>query len=158
MKLIHSIEDLLEENFGRAAATSFQYEIGKDGGRDYMHIAEKAGYSLRNLPDLEKLAERMGTLSGWGRLEVREVNFNKRWARIRWTNGVSVRNKKGKTSVCHFGRGILTGCLEVVFGKRCDSLEVACEGKGDNYCEAVFGEPSDIASMADTHRRVANQT
>ncbi len=149
MKLIHSIEDRLTENLGPVTATSFQYEIGREGGRDYMRMAEKAGYDIRSVSDVRKLAQRLGTLGGWGKLGVEEVDFDKRWVRVRWTNGVSVRNRKGKTPVCHFGRGILTGCVEVIFGRKCDSLEITCEGKGDSYCEAVIGDPNEIARFAE---------
>jgi predicted hydrocarbon binding protein len=150
LKLIHSIEDRLTENLGPVTATSFQYEIGKEGGREYMRMARKAGYDITDVSDVRKLAERLGTLGGWGKLTVTEVNLEKRITRVRWTNGVSVRNKKGKTPVCHFGRGILTGCAEIIFGKSCESLEVLCEGKGDPYCEAVIGDAAEIELLADS--------
>jgi predicted hydrocarbon binding protein len=150
VKLIHSIEDRLSASFGSAIATGFQYEIGKEGGEEYIRIAEKAGYKLRSIRDLNILAEQMGTLSGWGKVEVMSVDYEKKSARIRWTNGISVRSKKGKTVVCHFGRGILAGAFDAIFGKRCESLEISCEGKGDAYCEAVFGDPVEIARVAET--------
>lgn len=150
VKLIHSIEDRLTENLGPVTATSFQYEIGKEGGAHYMRMAQKAGYDITNVGDVRKIAERLGTLGGWGRLDVTEVDLEKRIARVRWINGVSVRNKRGKTPVCHFGRGILTGAAEVVFGRKCESIEVSCEGKGDDYCEAIIGDPAEIARLANT--------
>lgn len=153
VKLIHSIEDRLTQSFGPVTATSFQYEIGRDGGAHYMRIAEKAGFNIRNFQELQKVARRLGTLGGWGRLQVTQVDFDKKVLRVRWTNGVSVRNKKGKTSVCHFGRGILTGATEVIFKTGCESLETSCEGKGDNFCEAVIAEPDEIARLADTRNR-----
>lgn len=149
LKLIHSIEDRLTENLGPVTATSFQYEIGREGGRDYMRMAQRAGYNIKSLSDVRKLAQRLGTLGGWGRLEVEEIDFEKRRVRVRWTNGVSVRNKRGKTPVCHFGRGILTGCAEYIFDRNCDSLEITCEGKGDSYCEAIIGDPSEITRFAE---------
>ncbi len=153
IKLIHSIEDRLAESFGPVTATSFQYEIGKEGGAHYVRMAEKAGFKIKNPRDIRKIAERLGTLGGWGRLEVTEFDFERKLARIRWVNGVSVRNKKGKTPVCHFGRGILTGATEVILGRKCESLEVSCEGKGDPYCEAVIGDPAEIARFADSLER-----
>lgn len=155
LKLIHSIEDRLTENLGPVTATTFQYEIGREGGRDYMRMAEREGYNIKSLRDVRKLAERLGTLGGWGRLGVEEIDFDKRLVRVRWTNGVSVRNKRGKTPVCHFGRGILTGCAEYIFGKKCDSLEITCEGKGDSCCEAIIGDPSEIARFAELDKLMA---
>lgn len=150
LKLIHSIEDRLVYSLGPVTATSFQYEIGREGGREYMRMARKAGYGITDVREVRKVAERLGTLGGWGKLTVTEVNLDKRIARVRWTNGVSVRNRKGKTSVCHFGRGILTGCAEVIFGIKCESIEISCEGKGDEYCEAVIGEPAEIENVAES--------
>ncbi len=152
VKLIHSIEDRLVTGFGPAVATSFQYEIGREGGKEYMRIAKNAGYNVNDLQDVKKLAQQLGTLAGWGRIEVEDVDVEKRLVRIRWTNGVSVRNRKGETPVCHFGRGILTGCVEAAFGRRCESLELACEGKGDGYCEGLFGDPGAVARMANTQK------
>ncbi len=152
LTLIHSIEDRLTENLGPLTATSFQYEIGKEGGREYMRMARKAGYDITDFRELRKIAERLGTLGGWGKLQVTEVDPGRRIIRVRWTNGVSVRNRRGKTPVCHFGRGILTGCAEVIFDKKCESLETSCEGKGDQYCEAVIGDPAEIVRVANSHK------
>lgn len=150
LELIHSIEDRLVDSLGPVTATSFQYEIGKEGGREYMRMARKAGYDITDVREVRKVAERLGTLGGWGKLTVTDVNLDQRIARVTWTNGVSVRNKKGKTPVCHFGRGILTGCAEVIFGRKCESIEISCEGKGDPYCEAVIGDPAEIENVAES--------
>ena len=87
-------------------------------------------------------------MSGWGRIEVVEFDFAKKSARVRWTNGVDVRNSKGKTPVCHFVRGLLTGATEALVGKPRESLEVSCQGKGDEFCEAVVGDAKTIARLA----------
>jgi predicted hydrocarbon binding protein len=151
--LIHSIEDRLTESFGPITATSFQYEIGKKGGAQYMSIAKKSGFNIKQPGGLEQIAQSLGTLSGWGKVSVVDFDPAKKIARIRWTNGVSVRNSKGKTPVCHFGRGILTGAMELSFGKKCESLEVSCQGKGDRFCEAVIGEPAEITRLAERSKR-----
>src|SRR5712692_7798096 len=148
VKLIHSIEDRLMQSFGSATATSFQYDIGKEGGAEYVKIAQKAGFDTKRQANIREIAGRMGTLSGWGRVEIVDFNFEKKLARIRWTNGVSVRNRKGRTAVCHFGRGVLTGAVEEIFGRKCESLETSCEGKGDDYCEAVIGDADEIDRVA----------
>ncbi len=150
--LIHSIEDKLTDNFGPMTATSFEYEIGKEGGAQYVKIAAKAGFDIKSPKNIRAIADRLGTLSGWGKLEIVGFDFEKSLARLRWKNGVSVRNRKGKTPVCHFGRGILTGATETIFGKKCESLEISCQGKGDPYCEAVIGDPAEIGRVANTQR------
>lgn len=150
VKLIHSIEDRLTESFGPVTATSFQYEIGREGGAQYIHLAQKAGFSIKTPSDVQRIASSLGTLDGWGKLEIIAFDPAKKFARIRWKNGVSVRNKQGKTPVCHFGRGILTGAVGEIFGTRLESIEVSCQGKGDSFCEAVIGEPKEISRLADT--------
>ncbi len=154
--LIHSIEDRLTESFGPVTATSFQYEIGKQGGAQYMILAKKAGFNARRPGGLERIADRLGTLSGWGKVSIVDFDLKKKMARIRWTNGVSVRNRRGKTPVCHFGRGILTGAMEQTFGRKCESLEVSCQGKGDRFCEAIIGEPAEITRLAEHSERITD--
>lgn len=114
-----------------------------------MKIAEKSGFSIRRVGSLNQIADRLGTLSGWGKVTVVDFDPQKKVAKIRWTNGVSVRNTKGKTPVCHFGRGVLTGAMERVFGRELESLEVSCQGKGDRFCEAVIGGPEEITRLAE---------
>ena len=150
IKLIQSIEDRLTKNFGPVTATSFEYEIGREGGANYVRVARKAGISLDSPESIQRIADLLGTSSGWGRVEIVKFDFPKKLARIRWKNGVSVRNKKGKTPVCHFGRGILTGAVSEILGANCESIEVSCQGKGDRICEAVIGEPREISRIVET--------
>jgi predicted hydrocarbon binding protein len=152
VKLIHSIEDRLAENVGAMTATSFQYEIGKEGGSQYIQLAEKAGFQVKSQMDIQKIADNLGTLSGWGKLDVISFDFPRKIARIKWTNGVSVRNSKGKTPVCHFGRGILTGAVQGILASPCESIEISCQGKGDKYCEAIIGDPKEIERLADQQK------
>src|SRR5437016_9838788 len=149
VSLIHSIEDLLKEILVPITANRLQYSIEKQGGAQYMSMARKSGLDVKNPGDLQRIAERLGTLGGWGKLTIVDVDLAKKVARIRWTNGVSVRDRKGKTPVCHFGRGILTGAMEQTFGRKCESLEVSCQGKGDRFCEAIIGDPAEITRHAE---------
>lgn len=149
VNLIHSIEDRLTESFGPVTATGFQYEIGREGGSHYIRLARKVGLSIRKTEDIQRLADILGTLAGWGKLNVVNFDFDKKLAQVRWKNGVSVRNRTGKTSVCHFGRGILTGAVEAIFGTPCESIEVSCQGKGDAYCEAMIGDAREIGRLVD---------
>ncbi len=150
VKLILSIEDRLTESFGPVTATSIEYEIGKEGGAQYIALAQKTGFKLDAPEEVQKIAENLGTLNGWGKLDVVSFDFAKKLARIRWRNGVSVRNRNGKTPVCHFGRGILTGAVGAIFGSNCESIEVSCQGKGDKYCEALIGDSREIDRLVET--------
>ena len=150
VKLIHSIEDRLTDNFGPITATIFQYEIGKEGGAQYVRLAEKVGIGAKSPTDVQRIASSLGTANGWGKVEIVDFDFNKKIARIRWKNGVSVRNRNGKTPVCHFGRGVLTGAVEEIFGRRLESIELSCQGKGDRFCEAVVAEPAEISRLVET--------
>ena len=148
VRLIHSMEDRLVRNFGPVTATIFEYEIGKESGAQYMQLAARSGLKPSSTDEVRNMVQQ-GGLSGWGTMEVIEFDFKKKLAKMRWTNGVSVRNTKGKTPVCHFNRGLLTGATEVMLGRPCESLEVSCQGKGDKFCEAVIGDSKVIAGLAD---------
>jgi len=152
VNLIHSMEDRLSKSLGPVTATSFEYEIGKEGGAQFASLALKAGLDINSRTGIQQVANSLGAQSGWGKIEVVEFDFGKHLARIRWKNGVSVRNKKGKTPVCHFGRGILTGAVEEILGRKCESIEVTCQGKGDPFCEAIVGDPREITRVADRIR------
>ncbi len=148
--LIHSMEDRLTKTLGPATATSFEYEIGREGGARYIQIAKRTGLDITTQEGIQKIADLLGSTSGWGRIEVSGFDPSKGLMRIKWKNGVSVRNRKGKNPVCHFGRGILTGAVSEILGMKCESIEVSCQGKGDAYCEAVVGEPKAIDRLVDT--------
>lgn len=150
VKLIHSIEDRLAKSFGPITATSFQYEIGREGGGQYIRIAQRTGLDIRSQMGIQQLATLLGTMGGWGKVEVVDFDLGNRLVKIRWKNGVSVRNKNGKTPVCHFGRGVLTGAVSEILGLKCESIEVSCQGKGDSYCEAIVGAPKEISRLFET--------
>jgi len=152
VKLIHSIEDRLTESLGSVTATSFEYEIGREGGSKFIQLAQKAGLGIKTAQEIQRVADVLGTMSGWGKIDVVDFDFSKKSIRIRWKNGVSVRNRTGKTPVCHFGRGILTGAVAAILKSSCESIEVSCQGKGDKFCEAIIGEPREINRLADTIR------
>ena len=150
VKLVHSIEDRLVKSLGPVTATSFEYEIGREGGGQYIQIARRTGLDVRSQRGIQQLATLLGTMSGWGKVDVVGFDLGKKLVRIRWKNGVSVRNKNSKTPVCHFGRGILTGAVSEILGVKCESIEVSCQGKGDSYCEAVVSEPREISRLFET--------
>src|SRR5437879_12613434 len=64
VKLIHSIEDRLTESFGPVTATSFQYEIGREGGAQYIHLAHKAGFNVTTTDDIHRITYSTGHFFG----------------------------------------------------------------------------------------------
>src|SRR5438094_2816351 len=97
VKLIHSIEDRLTESFGPVTATSFQYEIGREGGAQYIHLAQKAGFNIKTPSDIQRIASSLGTLDGGGKVEIIEFDPTSQFAMHTGKNGVSVRNRRGNT-------------------------------------------------------------
>src|SRR5437667_2399448 len=87
VKLIHSIEDRLTESFGPVTATSFKYEIGREGGAQYIHLAQRAGFNIKTDSDVQRIARSLGTLDGWGKLEQVDFDPTRKLARIRCKNG-----------------------------------------------------------------------
>src|SRR5256886_14865261 len=75
--LIPSIKKSLGNRVGPMTATSFQYEIGKRGGSHYIRMAQKAGYDIKESKDVGLIAANLGTLGGWGKLSVEEIDFKK---------------------------------------------------------------------------------
>ncbi len=149
IKFIHSIEDRLVKIFGPIAATNFMYEMGKEAGKHSVQLVSAAGYDIAHEDDLRRMGKELVPLWGWGGLKSADLDLEKGVARSQRTNSIFVRNKKGKTAVCHFLRGLDAGAFEVVFGRRCESIELFCEGMGNTNCELVTGRPVEIATLAE---------
>src|SRR5207245_11690056 len=62
VKLIHSIEDRLTDGFGPVTATSFQYEIGREEGDQYIYLVQKTGFNITKRSDFEECAGSLGTI------------------------------------------------------------------------------------------------
>ncbi len=67
VKLIHSIEDRLTESLGPVTANSFEYEIGREGGSKFIQLAQKAGLGIKTAQEIQRVADVLGTMSGWGK-------------------------------------------------------------------------------------------
>src|SRR5438046_10366144 len=84
VKLIHSIEDRLTESLGSVTATSFEYEIGREGGSKFIQLAQKAGLGIKTAQEIQRVADVLGTMSGWGKIDVVDFDFSKKSIRIGW--------------------------------------------------------------------------
>lgn len=149
VKFMRSIEDLLIKTFGPIAAANFLYEMGREAGKHSVELASAAGYDLTQLRDQQRLGKELISRWGWGRIGEVQLGPERKLVRTQRTNSVFVRTQKGKTPVCHFLRGLDAGTLQVAFGKRCESIEVSCEGKGNISCEIITGNPAEIARFAE---------
>ncbi len=147
--VLHSIDEWVVKTFGPTAAPSLLYEMGREAGRESMKLMENAGVQIRDSRELDKVREEFAFLWGWASLNTLEFDSGKRIVRSRATGSIFVGEKKGRTPVCHFGRGLDAGALGVMFGRPCESIEVACEGKRDDYCELVTGASAQIAGLAE---------
>lgn len=150
VKLIRSIEALLTKTFGRVNASNLLYEIGKETGRHSVTGVEKDIDKASSVNKFQQVCSSFAPVWGWERLRTKNFDFSKRVVISNGEGSVYVRKKTGRISVCHFGRGALAGALGIVLRADCESLEIACEGKGDGYCEIVSGAPDEIARLAES--------
>lgn len=149
VKLIRSIEALLVRTFGGITASNLLYEIGKEAGRHSITSVDKEISRISSVRRFQQVCSNFAPVWGWERLQTKEFNFEKRLVISIGEGSIYVRNKTGRIPICHFGRGTLAGALQAVLRASCESIEIACEGKGDNYCEVITGAPSEIARLAE---------
>lgn len=149
VKLMHSIEALLVRTFGRIAASNLLYEMGKEAGRHFVYNVGKEVNRASGMQRFQKACDNFAPLWGWEKLESKDFNVEKRIVSSRGEGSLFVRNKTGKAPTCHFNRGALAGTLEVILQSDCESIETACQGKGDDYCEVITGASREIARIAE---------
>jgi predicted hydrocarbon binding protein len=155
---LHSIKDDLAKEFGSATATSYLYNMGKRVGADILGLMRRRGDKLPTRVDeiaFNKSTPNraLGIFAGSGTTEVKELDFDKKFVRVRWKDGISVRSHNGKVPVCHFTTGAIAGAVEEWFGVKCEALETHCQGMGDRYCEAIIGRPKQVEKMAEEGNR-----
>ncbi len=148
-RIIQSIEDWTSKALGHAAAGTFLYEMGKEAGRNSLRALNDFGFAFKNPLEFQKAREELAPFWGWEKLDTVQFDVAGRLVRSRCTGSAYVSDRNTRTPVCHLGRGFDAGALEVVFGKRCESIETACEGKKDDYCELVTGSPAEVAQFAE---------
>ncbi len=148
-RIIQSIEDWVSKAFGHAAAVNFLYEMGREAGKNSVKALNDFGFVFKNPFEFQKAREELAPFWGWEKLNTVEFDVAGRLVRSRCTGSAYVCDRNARTPVCHLGRGFDAGALEVVFGKRCESIETACEGKKDDYCELVTGSSAEVAQVAE---------
>ena len=93
---------------------------------------------------LSNLSEVKGK-ENWGKLTFRDVDFVEGSGKVIVVDAFeTIALKEGRNQVagqpyCNFLRGFLTGFLSELFEKSVTVTEEKCAGKGDEYCEFIFG-------------------
>jgi predicted hydrocarbon binding protein len=85
----------------------------------------------------EALAEmlKIYVATGWGRLELSEVNPAHKTARVKLTDGFECVGVSTGKPESHFISGHLAGAFSAYFGGDVKAVEKKCMAKGDSYCE-----------------------
>jgi len=76
--------------------------------------------------------------TGWGRLELGDLDGEGHRARLRMTDGFECTGVSSDKPASHLIRGHLAGAMSAYFGLDVNSVETKCVSKGDKYCEFVF--------------------
>lgn len=85
----------------------------------------------------EGLAEmlRIYVATGWGRLELQDLDLERKRARVRVDDGFECAGLATGTAEGHFFSGHLAGALSVFFGMDVKAAENRCISRGDGHCE-----------------------
>jgi len=132
----------LELIFSPSAASVILFTAAvKCGAQLYSRMKKEFGTkeeALRRLSELKKE-------ENWGNLTFRDVDFVKGSGKVIVADAFETMARKaeggretGQPS-CNFLRGFLSGFLSELFKKTVTVTEEKCAGKGDEYCEFIFG-------------------
>ena len=93
---------------------------------------------------------------GFGDFKIKDLDWQKGWARIVCPNSVEgwIYSQKGERTLkplCDYSRGIMLGFMQVThryagsgLEDKLDGVEIACVSSGQGRCEFVIGTQSDI--------------
>ena len=132
----------LELIFSPSAASVILFTAAvKCGAQLYSRMKKEFGTkeeALRRLSELKKE-------ENWGNLTFRDVDFVKGSGKVMVADAFEMMARKageGRETgqpCCNFLRGFLSGFLSELFKKTVTVTEEKCAGKGDEYCEFIFG-------------------
>ena len=132
----------LELIFSPSAASVILFTAAvKCGAQLYSRMKKEFGTkeeALRRLSELKKE-------ENWGNLTFRDVDFVKGSGKVIVADAFeTMARKAGKgretgQPCCNFLRGFLSGFFSELFEKPITVTEEKCAGKGDEYCEFIFG-------------------
>jgi len=132
----------LELIFSPSAASVILFTAAvKCGAQSHNRVKKKFKTKEEALSLLSELKRK----ENWGNLTFRDVDFVNGSGRIIVVDAFeTMARKAGKSReigqpCCNFLRGFLSGFLSELFEKTITVTEEKCAGKGDEYCEFVFG-------------------
>jgi len=131
----------LELIFSPSAASVILFTAAvKCGTQSYDRIKEEFGTREEALRLLSELKEK----ENWGNLTFRDVDFVNGTGKVIVVDAFETMARKAKGQetgqpCCNFLRGFLSGFLSELFEKTLTVTEEKCAGKGDEYCEFIFG-------------------
>jgi len=110
------------------------YDAGKKVG-EYVATRLSELYNVKSI-DLALAANQAGKATGWGIMEVSNLNSQ------HLTGTIVVRDcfeaaawRQKHEKACNWTRGYIAGVMTKVFGRPVEAVEVKCSAAGDEYCQ-----------------------
>jgi predicted hydrocarbon binding protein len=145
---VHIISDLEKELIGALGyrrAYEKIYKSVREGSIKYNRSFTKK-YAIKDKRKALNWQVKIVTLSGWGKLEVALLDFEKTRAVLHYNNSPFPRlYKKTNYPVCIITTAFTAGGASVVIGKDLDAVETRCIAMGDRFCEIEISTPDIIA-------------
>jgi len=114
---------------GEAAIYAQGFSFGKTAWEDLMSVHRPK--SKDTLAEMLKIY----IATGWGRIELSELNPVHRTARVRLSDGFECSGLSTGKPESHFISGHLAGAFSAYFGSDVKAVETKCIAKGDPHCE-----------------------
>jgi len=135
-EMFSEMESALELIFSPSAAAVILFmaalKCGISSCRKIKREAKTREETLNRLSELKSEQK-------WGEISFQDVDFEKGTGRITILDSFETVARKTSQPNCHFFRGFLAGFLSELFMRSIKVDEEKCAGKGDEYCEFVFG-------------------
>lgn len=137
---------LFDERLLRGLVMEVKRRFGSGGDAILFYVGKGIGRELLREPIIKDkswprekvlgISQLMMFVSGWGMLEVSEVDWIGKRARVKvydsWECRIGVGGEKPFSQLY---RGLISGLFSSVFKADVSVLEVKCVAKGDSYCE-----------------------
>jgi predicted hydrocarbon binding protein len=78
---------------------------------------------------------RIYVATGWGQIDLLELDFRARWAKVRMREGFECAGLRTGRPESNFIRGHLAGAFSAYFGTDVGAFETKCSSMGHPYCE-----------------------
>lgn len=118
------------------AGKRFMYEAGKESGRRYADAVNKIHGKVEARDNFVELSEKFGSLTGWGKLEVVEKDYENQQFTVHLRNSLFTTEKKERT--CEYNAGMLAGAAEVILQREMDVKEISCVNETEENKKCVF--------------------